>query len=302
MTSRMTQKLRARRRALLVSAGVLALAGAIARGQSKAALTFEVISVKPVKTNYPIAKGNPDFHGPAFLPGGRFTVTAPLIMVIAAAYDVPLSSPTARISGGPDWINSANLVYDIEATTPNDMAFDGLSARAQATVGRQMLQALLADRFKLVIRPQTKKMPVYVLMVEKNGPKFPIADIQEKDCPVAPQNAPGDGNTVCHRFNGGRGRGLHARAVNMSDLANFVQGWTDRPLFDETGLQGLYRIETEPWLPMELDSSRTNVDGVDVGNLPTIFTVFERLGLKMAAQERDMETYVIDHVEKPTEN
>jgi uncharacterized protein (TIGR03435 family) len=51
-----------------------------------------------------------------------------------------------------------------------------------------------------------------------------------------------------------------------------------------------------------LDSSRTNVDGAEVADLPTLFTVFERLGLKMAAQKRSVDTYVIDHVEKPTEN
>jgi len=88
----------------------------------------------------------------------------------------------------------------------------------------------------------------------------------------------------------------------MSDLVNFVQGWTDLPLFEETGLTGLYHIETEPWLPMELGSSRTNVDGADVANLPTLFTVFERLGLKMVSQKRNVDRYVIDHVEKPTEN
>ena len=305
----MMQKLDLGRKMLLTGVGVAAIAGSIAFGtgarQVKAqspqsSPTFEVVSVKAYKSLNP-GKGG-DLRGPTFLPGGRFTSRAPLTMVIAAAYDIPFSSPDARISGGPDWISSLDLVYDIEATSPKEVASDGMSASAEATRERQMIQALLADRFKLVVRRQPKKIPVYVLTVEKGGPKFPIADIQEKDCPAVPANASADGDTVCHRFNGGRGRGLHARAVNMSDLANFVQGWTDRPLFDETGLQGLYHIETEPWLPMELNSSRTNVDGVDVNDLPTIFTVFERLGLKMAAQERNVDTLVIDHVEKPTEN
>ena len=47
------------------------------------------------------------------------------------------------------------------------------------------------------------------------------------------------------RFNGGQGRGLHGRAVDMSDLARFVENWTDRPLVDKAGLKGLFRIETK---------------------------------------------------------
>jgi len=92
----------------------------------------------------------------------------------------------------------------------------------------------------------------------------------------------------------------------MSDLVNWVQSWTDRPLIDQTGIEGLYHIETEPWQPMELTSSSpapgTKQDGVDLADLPTIFTVFERLGLKMEPQKGRVDMYVIDHIEKPAEN
>ena len=117
-----------------------------------------------------------------------------------------------------------------------------------------------------------------MLTVARNGPKLPKADIEGKDCPDGSAATAADADKVCHRFNGGRGRGLHARAADTSDLVKFVQNWTDRPLIDETGLQGLYRFETEPWLPMEPDPSRTSVDGVETTSLPTLFTVFERLG------------------------
>jgi uncharacterized protein (TIGR03435 family) len=310
MTNRIVQTLNLGRKMLLAGVGMVAVAGPIAVGigaRQASAQTpqsppaFDVVSVKPYKSLNPGRGG--DLRDPMFLAGGRFISRAPLIMVIAAAYAVPFFGSAARISGGPAWINSLDLVYDIQAVPAKDAAPDGLSASAQANKRRQMLQALLADCFKLVVRRETKEMPVYVVTVGKGGPKLPKADIQEKDCPEASAaNAPADGNAVCHRFNGGRGRGLHARAVDMSDLVNFVQGWTDLPLFEETGLTGLYHIETEPWLPMELGSSRTNVDGADVANLPTLFTVFERLGLKMVSQKRNVDRYVIDHVEKPTEN
>jgi uncharacterized protein (TIGR03435 family) len=157
-------------------------------------------------------------------------------------------------------------------------------------------------------------LPVYVVTVGKNGPTFPHSGINEADC-----KEPSAGNAqasssfeallkqadetiVCHRFLGGRGRGLHGRAVTMGDLVKFVEGWTDRPVVDGTGLKDLYRIETGPWLPMDVGSTRTNIDGVDVADLPTIFTVFDQMGLKLVAQKRRIDAYVIDRIEKPTED
>jgi uncharacterized protein (TIGR03435 family) len=164
----------------------------------------------------------------------------------------------------------------------------------------------MADRFKLMIRRVTKEVPIYALMIGKGGPKLQKADIQEKDCPETPEIGPADGNTICHRFTGGRGRGLHGRAVDMSDLVSYVQNWTDRPLFDKTGIKGLYHIETEPFQPMELSSSPAapgaKQDGVLSADLPTLFTVFERLGLKMESRKGKVNLIVIDHIEKPTEN
>ncbi len=127
-----------------------------------------------------------------------------------------------------------------------------------------MLQALLADRFKLGIHAVSTEMPVYALTMAKGGPKLEKADIEEKDCPEGqPEMTLGGPVTACHVFNGGRGRGLHARAADMADLVGFVEGWTDRPLLDKTGIKGLYRFDTSGWLPMEVglhsrrDSSRT---------------------------------------------
>ena len=114
---------------------------------------------------------------------------------------------------------------------------------------RAMVEALLVDRFKLVIRRESKEMPVYALLVAKGGPKLQRADMMRR-LPEASPNALGPESPstpipdVCHAFNGGVGRGLHARAANMSDLAAFVENWTDRPLLDKTGIQGLYRFET----------------------------------------------------------
>src|SRR5690348_8767283 len=105
--------------------------------------TFDVASVKPYKPTNPGRGG--DLQDPTFLPDGRFISRAPLIVVIAAAYGVPFFGPAARISGGADWINSVDLVYDIQATPANKAALERLSSTALAAARRQMLQSLLAD-------------------------------------------------------------------------------------------------------------------------------------------------------------
>jgi uncharacterized protein (TIGR03435 family) len=94
--------------------------------------------------------------------------------------------------------------------------------------------------------------------------------------------------------------------VNMWDLVAYVENWTDRPLLDKTGINGLYRIETKGWQSMNAREpappGAKMDDGSDVSDAPTLFEVFERLGLKMEAQKGIAEVYVIDHIEKPSEN
>ena len=309
MANRIGANLSFGKKLLLAGAGVLVVAGPMAvglmnapdvRAQSSGHFQFEVASVKPHRP------GDRQFAEPQFLPGGRFTSRTALADVIAVAYGI--SSPGGpRMSGGPDWIDSIDGVYDFEATPPKDALPEGLSRKDRIDRERSMLQALLADRFRLVVHREMKEMPVYALVVGKDGPKLEKADIDEKDCPATPDGPPsGDGVVVCHRFNGGRGRGLHARAVDMADLVSWVGGWTDRPLLDKTGIKGLYKIETTPWLPMEVATTSpppgTKQDGVDAADLPTLFTVFERLGLKMESQRGQVEFVVIDHIEKPKEN
>jgi uncharacterized protein (TIGR03435 family) len=258
---------------------------------------FEAASVKPH------APGDNRFIPPRFLAGGRFASNAPLQLVISVAYDLPVNQ-SIRLSGAPDWARSMDAVYDIEATG----AFPpGLSAQARNDRMRLMLQTLLADRFKLAIHRETKEMPVYALVVGKGGPKLQKADIEEKDCPdVSASLAPGAPLTACHSIAGGQGRGLHARAADMSDVVHYVENWTGRPLVDKTGIKGLFRLETKGWLPMQVGPppapGAKAEDGGDLADVPTLFTVFEQLGLRMESQRDKVDVYVVDHVEKPTEN
>ncbi len=289
------------RKLLLAGAAVLALTVPVViglvdvsqvRAQSAENPTFEVASVKP---HAGVVDRN-TLVPPTVLPGGRFVSRFPLAILISYAYK--LSGNQSRVTGIPDWTKSPQGgVYDVEAKAAMP---PGLSMEARNDRVRAMVQALLVDRFKLVIRRESKEMPVYALLVAKGGPKLQRADIDEKDCPEAslkalgPQSPSTPMPDVCHAFNGGVGRGLHARAANMSDLASFVENWTDRPLLDKTGIQGLYRFETGPYLRMDATA--------DVPDAPTVFEMFGQLGLRMEPQKGVVEVYVVDHIEKPSEN
>ena len=265
----------------------LALPGAAADRPS-----FEVASIKR----------HTDSGGGLRLPSfsnDRFTATTWVNEVIAAAYQLPFNTDQ-RLSGGPAWLHGSDGIYDIDAKGSFPV---GMSGSARDERKRLMLQALLADRFKLVIHRETKELPSYVLVVDKGGPKLEKSGISESDC-WQPASA---GQIPCHQLSGGRGRGFHARAVTVGDLLLYAENWSGRPLLDRTGLTGLYKVDTQPFLPMEVSSTppapgTKGEAGIDVADLPTLFQVFERLGLKMKAQRDQVDTYVIDSIQRPTEN
>lgn len=290
------------KKALLTSAGIGAIAVPVVIGMidtpalraqptSSKTYSFEVASVKENVSDERRIRYQ-------FLPGGRFSATnMPLDHLISAAYDLPLLGGGARLSGGPDWIRAHK--FDVEAIAEKSAIAGDKTVKARQDKMRLMLQTLLAERFKLVIRREVKELPVYAITVAKGGPKLEPSKIDEKDC----AEDGGDG-VHCHEFNGGMGRGLHGQAVTMTDLL-FVGNWTDRPVIDRTGLKGLYKIETDGWAPMQPregnDSGRAE-DGVAWSERQTIFTIFEKLGLKLEAQKAPIEMIVIENAQKPVEN
>jgi uncharacterized protein (TIGR03435 family) len=305
MTQRVVRNLTGAKKLLLAGAGLAAVAIPIAAGmlhlpqaraQSPAgALAFEVASVKPNKVDDP-RQGQAEF-----LPGGGFSaVNINLYAYIAGAYDIPLQS--VRLSGGPDWIRSER--FDIRGTAGKGIVPPGTPAHARMEKTRLMLQALLADRFHLRMRRETREVPSYLVVVGKGGPKISKLPIEEQDCRTDPEST----GVPCHDFNGGQGRGLHAKAATMTDLVEFVSNWTDRPMLDQTGLKGFYAIETEGWQPLRQRPARTGSDPTaeDLAfadpTTPTLFTIFERMGLKIEMQKAEVEMLVIDHVERPAEN
>jgi uncharacterized protein (TIGR03435 family) len=278
----------------------IALVASIGLAQSQTENTstpkFEVTSVRPNKS--------PDL-GEAlikFLPGGRFVATnIPLVRIIAVAWNLPLQSQRLILASG---VRMPDNIYDIEATAEKGTFPPGLTTETRALKMRLMLQALLEDRFKLSIRREPKEQPVYTLAVGKGGPEK--SKFQEQNC--------GDtgptwlSNPACHFLNGGQDGGLHGASVTIAQVVEYVNSFTDRPLLDKTGLNGFYDIQTEGWAPMtasvpSLDGAPQSGDAsVNNPDRPTLFNVFEKLGLRMDSQRAVIEMFVIDHVERPSEN
>jgi uncharacterized protein (TIGR03435 family) len=265
-------------------------ATACAYGQTTPAFTAASIKRNPSTGPGPL--------GMQFLPGGRLRIqNLQLYMIIAGAYNIPFQS--SRLSGGPDWARGDR--FDIDATAEPGAIHAGATPEQRDQTMRTMLQALLAERFHLKIRREMKDQPVYAIVVSKGGPKLKLAEIEEKDC-----GGDAEKDIDCHNFHGGRGRGLHANAANIGDLARFVSNWTDRPVVDKAGLTGLYQFETRGWAnitpgPAPAPGALAE-DGQDAASLPTIFTIFTSLGLKLEAQHAAVEMFVIESVERPTEN
>jgi uncharacterized protein (TIGR03435 family) len=259
---------------------------AVAQPQAQA---FESISVRPSQSN---SSRNMRVR---VMPNGDMTASSVHVFVLVSyAYDLPLNSslrfstPARPVAG----------LYDIEAKAPSNAIPADLPAREKWIRMQRMLRALLADRFKLVMRVEQKTMPAYVLTVASGGPKFQKSSIADKDCVF-------EFNTgSCHGFdNDRRGHPLKSPAANMDDLALYIENWTDLPVVNRTSLNGLFAVDGEGWKPMVLPPRPPEFPQVpNFDDLPSIFDVLGKLGLELKQQEAAVPVYTIESIERPTEN
>jgi bla regulator protein BlaR1 len=252
--------------------------------------SFEVASIKPSNS----ADRRPLFN---FQPGGRFTAANITVKsLIRSAYGVK----DFQISGGPGWIGSD--LFDITAKPQNPTtAPDQIMA---------MLQSLLAERFQLVIRRDTREMPGYALVVNKNGPKFKAAGESDPNIPQLqgrPDLLAGGARPRVTIIRRGR---LTTQGTNMAGLASQLSGILGGMVVDKTGLTGMYDLNLE-WQPDENQVAMFQAMGVPEGFGappqdplgPSLFTSLqEQLGLKLESQKEPVEMFVVERVERPSEN
>jgi len=173
---------------------------------------------------------------------------------------------------GPDWIRSKALLYDIVAVVPPNTPHGKVAL---------MMQALLADRTKLVVHHEEREMKYLALVPGKGAPKMPAADTSQER-----NNSAGSGHVTGNR-------------MPMGSLAMLISRMERQIVVDRTGLSGEYQIKLL-WAP---GSAGADVAPQD-STAPSIFAaVQEQLGLKLEARKGPLDVVVVDSAEKvPAEN
>ena len=305
-----------------IGAGLLLAAGA-ALGQSPAAgPAFEVASVKPAAPLSRSLMQSGQAHVGMKIDAARVDIGGlSLAELIRVAYRVR----SYQVSG-PDWMASER--FDVLAKLPEG------ASREQVP---EMLQALLAERFKLKAHRESKEHAVYALVVGKNGPKLkdsaPDADAPATTDDANPQvRVSGRGENTQVSISGGQigtahmsmgpGGTMHLEApkMNMSALADTLSRFFDRPVVDLTELKGTYQLALDlsmedlrtaaltmgimgPGMGAGRGAVRPPADAAsDPGGL-SIFAAVQQLGLKLEPRKVPIDFVVIDRLEKaPTEN
>jgi uncharacterized protein (TIGR03435 family) len=260
------------------------------RAPSEKPLVFEVVSIRqdPSSTLVP----RPQQAG--VTPDGWHAERISLLAALLTAY-VPTTSDAmmytaSTLAGIPDWMRTET--YNVDAKVSQSDLAAWQDPATQRAMLRTMMQTMLADRCKLAVHRASREVAVYSLVVGKGGPKLKEA-VPGDPHPGAVQ-IPGGGE-----FLGNDGSGnaafydapVRALAVVLSNLA-------ERPVEDKTGLTGRYDMvfrRPRAGAPSTEPDSASNP-------APSIFEVVEGFGLKLEPAKSSVETLVIDHVEKPSEN
>ncbi|HLK67866.1 MAG TPA: TIGR03435 family protein [Bryobacteraceae bacterium] len=239
---------------------------------------FEIADVHASTTAHSFAQ---NFGG--VLRNGRYVNRdATMLNLIEAAYGVTEDT----ISGGPGWLDSD--LFDVIAKVPEG---------TKLATANTMLQTLLADRFKLVVRHDSGAVPRYVLSVGKSGSKLKVAS--------------GSGNAGCQPKGGG-GRGvpgdpasqpniqMACHDMTAQDIADNLRqmagGYLDHEVIDATKLEGSWDFDLE-WTGRGALAAK-GADGISIFD-----AVDKQLGLKLELKNVPMPCLVIQSVNrKPTEN
>ena len=152
-----------------------------------------------------------------------------------------------------------------------------------------MLKAMLRDHFNLALHPEVRNLPVYDLVVDKNGSK------------LRETSGPG-------RMRLGKGE-LAAEGTPLALLTEQLSVRLAQTVVDKTGLKGNYAFSLH-WTPDANEEARIKADGISEAALPPsaetstsiLNAVQEQLGLKLEPKTDAVQVLVIDHAEMPSEN
>jgi len=247
-------------------------------------VTFDVISIKPVKHGSPISDENWNNTNPS--PDG-YRSSMRITQMIMVAYgdtvggDASIYTPLLNLpTWSEDW-------YDIDARVSNSDLAAWQNQSGKHELLRTAMRDLLKERCKLAIHAQPTELLDYKMVVGKKGLKLKA---NPPDF-VLPSGGKLESGGVLVPEKVGDKSVLHFYGATMGDLASFESRFSNRPVHDMTGIAGRYNFTFQP-------PDRTSSDSIDEA---TQFPI-DALGLELKPGKYSGITLVIDHVEKPSEN
>jgi uncharacterized protein (TIGR03435 family) len=243
------------------AAAVLVLASAAIAADAPP--TFDVASIRPTTE-----RGREAIDQ---VPGSVTMRNVRLARCITWAYnvlDVQLS--------GPEWLNEVTFDIAAKAATP-----------AKEAELRQMMQTLLADRFKLVFHRTTKEIPAMILTVAKSGHK--LKEVEKEGSPS---------------FQTGK-LNLTGKGATVAQLINFLSRELRQPIVDQTGLTGRYDYFMDINAYVNEEVMKSAGPNGPPAEAPAIIAqaMQSQLGLKVEPKKMPFDVLVIDSaVKTPTEN
>lgn len=288
------------------------------------ALAFEVASIKPAAMPTPAQMQAGKLHVGMNIDAARVDIG---FLSLAELIPIAFRVKPYQVSG-PSWMSAQR--FDVLAKMPEGATKEQVP---------DMLQALLAERFKLTFHRESKEHSVYALVVGKNGPKLKESPPEETAPPAEPgaEGAPKQqinfsrsgegvvvkgGETGTTKMSMGPNGTMHMEAskVTLATFADMLSRFMDRPVLDMTELKGNYQVALDLTMddlramaskagvaiPAQASSGEAGRQPADAATDPSgssIFMAVQQLGLKLEPRKAPVELIVIDHLEKaPTEN
>jgi len=230
----------------------------------------------------------PAYEVTTIKPPGPRDYAMPLRQYIQVAFGLP-GNATGLVFG-PDWINSAT--YVIRGKPPDSIrgAMQAMNRVERSKEEDLMMQALLADRFKMKAHFETRVMPAYELVVAKGGPRL----TEDSDA--------SKGMAVLGASN------FRATALPIAKLCGLLEAVPDlggHVIVDKTGLTGTYDVNLK-WTPLQAAAPGVGASGTssspDAEAVSLFTAIEEQLGLKLVPTKAPTQVVVIDHIERPSEN
>lgn len=250
-------------------------------------MTFDVASVRESKV---------DVQGGFVMSGGEFSprnssrlrlTNSSVLYLVTFAYSVQFR----QVEGIPR--EFATTVFNVEAKSDDriDERLTRLTKKQMQLEQAHMLQVLLEERFKLKVHWEMRKGETYDLIVTKAG------RLKSTGAPPKAEELKIFGNRPIPPIyqHGGSRQGFEyiAHGATTKDIAQLLSSQFGRPVADKTGLTGKYdfNLKTYPRSDNDLNPRQ-----------PLETAIQDELGLRLVPSKELVQTLIIDHIERPSEN